>query len=132
MRKCSWPDMVRPRDQPGVQLQKPPLVLWLLEVKVYRSERSAPVREGWGLSGLLPLWGAVAFPLQGCGSGTTSFFFFRKPGEDLLGPQEGWEQIPNALLSLPMTPGGGGLSVLAGGLSPYFRDPGGLQDGGEE
>lgn len=90
------------------------------------------LREGWGLSGLLPLRGAAAFPLQGCSSGTASSFFTRKPGEGLLSPQEGWEQIPNALLSLPMTPGRGGLSVLAGGLSPCFRDPGGLQDGGEE
>lgn len=30
---------------------------------VYKSERSDPVREGWGLSGLLPLEEAQAFPL---------------------------------------------------------------------
>lgn len=87
-----------------------------------------PVREGWGLSGLLPLRGAPAFPLQGCGSGTTSSFFTLKPGAGLLSPWERQEQIPDALPTCD--PGWVWLSVLAGGLSRCFRVPGDLQDGG--
>lgn len=49
----------------------------------------SPMGEGWGPSRLLPLRGAQAFPLQGCGSGTTSSLLTEEQGAGLLSPGEG-------------------------------------------